>query len=294
MSLRNIIVCLIIVRFVWASQACSGAIVEHDFSEGFGLWGALPDQGRWELSVDPKGDVRAHLAETGSQRPPVRRPQAYRLLTGQLWGDVTFGLRARTLEQASRYHRDIVLIFGYLNDTHFYYTHLSSDSDGRVHTVIMKVHGEARSVIMDQPRPPAPLTGDWQSFRVEREVAGAIRVYVDDAAAPLMTAHDTDYPAGLVGFGAFDDRALFDDLRVEGERLGCPSIEPLVEPARLTLRAPILPYLDYAWEQSADGRTWETAATGIDVSQGFAKLETAYKPTALFYRLHLQLPWPGE
>jgi hypothetical protein len=45
-------------------------------------------------------------------------------------------------------------------------------------------------------------------------------VYVDGAADPLMTARDTTFPAGRVGFGSFDNRGRLRDLRVTGTPAG--------------------------------------------------------------------------
>jgi hypothetical protein len=111
---------------------------------------------------------------------------------------------------------------------HYYYAHLSSNSDDTFHNIIMKVTGTERETIDRETLPEARLTDDWHTIRVEHETSGAIRVYVDDLEIPLMTAQDTTYPAGSVGFGSFDDRALFDDVVVSGQRR-----EPFDEEVRL-------------------------------------------------------------
>lgn len=132
------------------------------------------------------------------------------------WSDTTINLRARTLEPESVVNRDVVVIFGYVDDTHFYYTHLSSNSDGRFHTIIMKVNGTERETIHLETSPPAPLTEAWHDIRVVHEANGSIHVYVDDMETPVMTAVDSSFSVGAVGFGCFDDRALFDDVQISG------------------------------------------------------------------------------
>lgn len=191
--------------------------VRTDFSDGFGPWKYL-DSGQW-LIAQEQGNAIARLDQPGDQRPPVRRPTAYCMLGEQVWEDMQITLRAKTLEPDSVVNRDICIIFGYVDDTHFYYTHISSNSDDRFHNIIMKVKGSKRETIDLEVSPEARLTSDWHTIRVEHDKSGAIRVFVDNLESPLMTARDTDYPAGSVGFGSFDDRALFDDVVVTGHRL---------------------------------------------------------------------------
>jgi hypothetical protein len=187
--------------------------VETNFESGFGPWVPL-FSGTWEIQQDGSNHVAA-LTLAGADRPPVRRPRAYLFLAGHSWTDCAFTVRAKTLEPAATTARDVVLIFGYADDTHYYYAHISSKADS-VHNVIMKVAGSQRATIHTQSNPTPALNGDWQVIRVEHAAAGAIRVFVDNMTTPHLTAHDTTYPAGALAFGCFDDRALFDDVVVSG------------------------------------------------------------------------------
>lgn len=186
-----------------------------DFNDGIGLWEKSPS-GTWEVQTVDGGNQVATLSAPGTQPGGVRRPTGYLLLPAMDWTDTTFTFRARSLEPATTINRDVVVIFGYVDETHFYYAHLSSNSDDRFHTVIMKVMGDERETIDLEDGPRAPLAGDWHDIRLTHASTGAIAVYVDDMETPVMTAQDTAYPTGRVGFGCFDDRAQFDDVRVEG------------------------------------------------------------------------------
>ncbi len=156
------------------------------------------------------------LHTPGEQRPPVRRPGAYALLThDRPIGEFT--LEAATLEPVAILNRDVCLIFGYRDDTHFYYAHISSNSDNQVHNVIMRVDGDRRTRINLETDPEARLPDGWRTLRIQHDASGAIRVWVDDMSEPLMTAQDKTYPAGKIGFGSFDDRAAFAVLTV-GDR----------------------------------------------------------------------------
>jgi hypothetical protein len=233
--------------------------VETDFSDGFGPWEYL-DSGEWTLTEED-GNPVAGLVAAGTQRPPVRRPTAYCLLTGQVWEDVQITLRAKTLEEESVVNRDICIIFGYVDDTHYYYTHISSNSDDKFHNIIMKVSGTERQTIDLETLPEARLGNDWHTIRVTHEASGSIKVFVDDLEAPLMTAQDTDYCAGSVGFGSFDDRALFDDVSVQGRRLKPfpSSVELTLDEAEASLGFFGRKGFSYQLEQSADLANWIAA-----------------------------------
>ena len=147
----------------------------------------------------------------------VRRPEGYTLAPGN-WRNVDLTVEARSLELPSVVGRDIVLIFGYVDETHFYYAHISNDADNATHNIIMRVDGDTRSVIQSPSLPPTILTtNNWHTLRVSHDATGAIAIYVDDMVTPFMTATDTTYPAGRVGFGTFDDKAEFRQVEISGE-----------------------------------------------------------------------------
>lgn len=202
---------------LWSLSASSlgGSEFRTDFSGGLDPLQESPT-GTWEIQMED-GNAVAALVEAGTQPGGVRRPTGYLLLPQFDWSNVSISMRAKTLEPASIINRDIVVIFGYVDPTHFYYTHISSNSDDKVHNIIMKVSGDTRSTIHQETLPEARITDDWHDIRVTHDSSGAIAVYVDDMDAPLMTAQDTDYTAGVIGIGSFDDRALFDDLVVSGD-----------------------------------------------------------------------------
>ncbi len=151
----------------------------------------------------------------GEQRPPVRRPGEYALLKLEApLRDYTVTVEAQSIEPLSLVGRDVCILFGFQDDTHFYYAHISNDSNGETHNVIMKVEGDARRPIHREGRPEPRMTAGWHTIRVGHSAAGDIKVWVDDLQTPLMSAHDSDYPSGGIGIGAFDDRAAFASLAI--------------------------------------------------------------------------------
>jgi hypothetical protein len=183
------------------------------FDKGLSGWELL-NATHWSV-VEGEGTTVLRLNRTGPQLPPVRRPGEYALASGEAVRDVCVTVRARSLEPSSKKGRDIVLIFGYCDPTHFYYAHISNDSNRTTHNVIMKVAGDRRETIHREEQPEPRLEDGWRDLRVVHHAEGRIAVFVDDMETPLMTAQDTDYPEGRVGMGSFDDRAEFDRVVIE-------------------------------------------------------------------------------
>ncbi|MFI7520337.1 PQQ-dependent sugar dehydrogenase [Micromonospora globbae] len=164
------------------------------------------------------------LAEAGEQRPGPRRPFEYAVLTaGPEFGavDITAEVRLDTPVEVT--NRDVIIVFGYRSDTEFYYAHLSTDNTILPHNGIFKVDNADRERIDHQwngrsrGAAPAVVDADWHTVRVRHLPAtGEIAVYVDGAKDPLMTARDTTFTSGRVGFGSFDNIGRLRDLTVRG------------------------------------------------------------------------------
>jgi len=192
----------------------SRAVFVDSFAAGLAAWELLTP-GSWRIRDEAEAAVLV-LAKPGKQRPPVRRPGEYALVKGMEWGDVTLTVKVHTLCPPSVKGRDVCILFGMQDETHFYYAHLCSDSNGRTHNVVMKVAGKKRLAITKEKRPEARLSDSWHTVRVFHGRDGTIKVWMDDLDTPLMTAFDKSYPGGAVGLGAFDDPAEFDDVQVTG------------------------------------------------------------------------------
>ncbi|SER18721.1 Glucose/arabinose dehydrogenase, beta-propeller fold [Lentzea xinjiangensis] len=166
------------------------------------------------------------LARPGTARPGPRRPFEYAILTkGPAFGSVQVDASVRLDTPVAEANRDVVVVFGYRSDTEFYYAHLSSDNKIYPHNGIFVVDNADRLRLdhqWDAARSvgAAPAVSDlaWHRVRV-RHCAGSgeIAVYVDGSPHPLMTAVDTTFASGRVGFGSFDNIGRLRDLRVRGE-----------------------------------------------------------------------------
>jgi hypothetical protein len=170
--------------------------------------------------VPSQADQPAHMVITTVGPPrnkPVRRPYTYAVLKDRPWQAATLDLDVRSLEPPTTRGRDVCIILGYVDDTHFTYIHLSNHTDNRAHNVIMKVAGNSRRTLHTPAKPEARLTGQgWHHIRVQFDAAGKITVYHGDMDTPLMSATDPDIVGHPLGLGSFNDRAAFSAITLTG------------------------------------------------------------------------------
>ncbi|GGV31190.1 hypothetical protein GCM10010182_63200 [Actinomadura cremea] len=165
------------------------------------------------------------LAEAGEARPGPRRPFEYAVLNkGPEFASTQIDAEVRLDTPVAESNRDVIVVFGYRDDTHFYYAHLSSDNTIYPHNGVFLVNGADRVRIDRQwnanrskGAPPAITDTEWHDVRV-RHCAGTgeIAVHVDGADRPVFTALDTTLGSGRVGFGSFDNIGRLRDLTVRG------------------------------------------------------------------------------
>jgi len=183
------------------------------------------------------------------------------------------------------------VVFGWQSDTQYYYAHLSQDNTIYAHNGIFKVDGKDRERIDDQwdgavGAPPAVTDEEWHDVRVVRCAdSGDVAVYVDGLDTPLLTANDTTFGEGRVGFGSFDNTGSLRDLVVT----------PAEEPAGVALDVTVAPrclagtaYLAVAATNASDVPADVTLTTAFgsrtvsDVQPGAAAYQSfATRATAL-------------
>jgi glucose/arabinose dehydrogenase len=167
------------------------------------------------------------LAEAGEQRPGPRRPFEYAVLRkGPELGSARIEAKVRIDTPVEVTNRDVIVVFGHRSDTEFYYAHLSSDNTIYPHNGIFVVNNADRVRIEDQwtghlGALPAIADEEWHRVKVVHCAGtGEIAVYMDGSRHPLMTAVDTTFGSGRVGFGSFDNIGRARDFGVTGTALG--------------------------------------------------------------------------
>ena len=187
---------------------------------------------KWQLPGD-----EIILAEAGTNPDDgIRRPFEYAVLTeGPVLGSVDIQAEVRLDEPVSVNNRDVIVVFGHTSDTQYYYAHLSQDNTIYPHNGIFKVDGKDRERIDDQwdgavGAPPAVTDDEYHQVRVVHCAdTGEMAVYLDGLERPLLTATDTTFTSGRVGFGSFDNVGRMRDLTVTGTPVAERELEVAVE-----------------------------------------------------------------
>jgi hypothetical protein len=193
----------------------AGAAVEASEPEQVHVVAPAAPQ-HWDPLTDELWDFRGNqvvLTRAGSNpNDGVRRPFEYAIVAkGPELTDVTIDAEVRLDEPVSVNNRDVIIVWNYQGPKRFYYAHFSQDNTIYPHNGIFVVDNADRRRIDDQwtgsvGAPPAVTDADWHDVRVDHDATtGEIEVYVDGADEPLMTATDTTFSGGRVGFGSFDN-----------------------------------------------------------------------------------------
>jgi len=182
-----------------------------------------PDASSWTLDRGSLWQFR-----TAAYAPPHRSPHNLAILSSFRLG--SFALEADLMQTGREYaHRDLCLVFGFLDPSRYCYAHLSSGADQNAHQLF---------VVDEAPRTPITTRRteglDWgreQWKRVRLEVdreAKTARVLVD--GEEVLFSDEVPVRDGYVGFGSFDDEGRFDNLRIwsdEVDRTACLEFAPL-------------------------------------------------------------------
>lgn len=171
---------------------------------------------KWELPGD-----QIILTEAGDNPDDgIRRPFEYAILDGHEFQSVQIDANVRLDAPSSVSNRDIIIVFGWQSDTEYYYAHVSQDNTIYAHNGIFKVDNKDRERIDHQwdgaiGAPPAITDEEWHDVRVTHCAGtGEIAVWIDGHDTPLMTATDTTFDSGRIGFGSFDNTGRMRDLVV--------------------------------------------------------------------------------
>ena len=189
-------------------------VFETDFENGkLDAWQAT-DSAAWRIEETLGGKVLALFGKS-NYKPEVRSPLNINMIR-----DVTvssFVLELKMLSTTKDYaHRDLCLLFGHQDPSHFYYVHIANKSDAHSNSIFI-VDGKPRVSIAKTRTAGTKWDDNWHTVRLVRDVKkGTIEIFYDDRPAPIMTAVDDTFKWGKVGVGSFDDTGQFDNLCLWG------------------------------------------------------------------------------
>lgn len=182
-------------------------------------WDPLTDH-LWRFAGNQLIQTRAGTAPAGP-----RRPFEYAIVTkGPELSSVDISARVRIDEPIAVNNRDVIVIWNYQSPTRFYYAHLSQDNTIYPHNGIFVVDDADRRRIDDQwngsvGAAPAITDEQWHRVRIEYDAdSGEIGVHLDGSDTPLMTATDTTFSGGRMGFGSFDNFGRVSAFKAVGQR----------------------------------------------------------------------------
>lgn len=162
------------------------------------------DPKAWKMGKTAEGRGYLELFGKSQYKPKAYSPLNIALLTNKKVRDFVLDLE---LQQTGKEygHRDMCVFYNFEDPSHFYYTHIASQTDDRAHNIFI-VDGVPRKKISHKTTEGHQWTDGWHHVRIVRDAdSGKIEVYVDDMSKPIMEAVDKKMQWGYVGIGSFDD-----------------------------------------------------------------------------------------
>lgn len=188
--------------------------LREDFEQSIERWQPT-DPKMWSHGQEGSKHFLRLLGKS-TYEPPFRSPHSIALLRDVRVGDFDLTVRMRSTTRDYG-HRDLCVIFGYQDPSHFYYAHFGKQTDDHANQIFL-VNETARAKISTLTSAGTPWDDDWHTVRIVRRIGdGTIRVFFDDLGTPVMTATDRTFLGGQIGLGSFDDAGDFDDVELVGE-----------------------------------------------------------------------------
>lgn len=219
--LRTPVVLAILTTCTLAQQAEDDggiwpAVARFDFEDGSMDGWTFTDPNAWRITASTAGRHALEQFQASDYEPKVRSPFNIALVPELTLADFEMSLRVRSTARDYG-HRDVCLIFGYQDPSHFYYVHLGKEADPHAHSIFL-VNDQPRVSIAEERTSGTPWTDGWHHVKLVRRIAeGLVEVYFEDMSTPIMKTRDKTFSQGRVGLGTFDDTALFDDLVIRGQ-----------------------------------------------------------------------------
>jgi hypothetical protein len=176
---------------------------------------AFTDSSAWKVSTT-NNETALELVKQSKYNPPFRSPFNIALVADKVFGD--FVVEADLIQTGKEYgHRDMCVIFGFKDPSHFYYTHMATAADDHAHNIFIVKEAPRTKIAKETTKGVNWGLGVWHHVKVERKVSeGSIKVYFDDMEKPIMVAADKNFDSGSIGFGSFDDTGMVDNIRIYG------------------------------------------------------------------------------
>lgn len=189
-------------------------VYQQDFSNPAALKDfTFTDPSAWKISSSD-GKHALELVKQSNYKPPFRSPFNIARLTGKTFGDVI--IEAECQQTGHEYgHRDMVFVYGYQSPSQFYYTHIATAADDHAHNCFIVNNAPRTKFAQFTTKGVDWGMNVWRKVRIERKASdGTVRVFFENMKEPVMSAKDTTFGPGEIGFGSFDDTGKITNIRV--------------------------------------------------------------------------------
>lgn len=192
-------------------------LLNETFEDGAGRW--KPSDPEAFGVLEENGNHIYAIVKDSSYEPPVRSPVNISLLKDLCVSDFVLEVELKSTTEDYG-HRDMCVIFGYQDPSHYYYVHFGLRADPHSNSTFL-VNGEPRvSIAKSRTKGTRWLDDTYHTVRIVRDVeSGAIKVYFDNMETPVMIAQDTTLKKGGFGVGSFDDTGHIDNYRIWGIKI---------------------------------------------------------------------------
>ncbi|MBT1698318.1 hypothetical protein KK083_15615 [Fulvivirgaceae bacterium PWU4] len=212
----------------YAQQVPKGykLVYEEDFEKGSATQQfRFTQPSKWISSAGKTGKA---LEFTGisDYQPPFRSPHTIGLIGNTMAG--SFVLEADLLQTGKEYgHRDMCVVFGFTDPSHFYYSHIATKMDDNAHQIMLVNEAPRKKISTFTTEGVDWGNSEWQHIRIERDLdQGSIKVFFNGKL--IQEASDKTFGKGYIGFGSFDDSGKIDNIRIwakDSEKKGATFFE---------------------------------------------------------------------
>ena len=186
----------------------------EDFEKGHDRW-ELTDPQAWSLTEDRSNQVFGLNKRVSDYKPKFRSPHNIALIKDVKLTQFVVQFRVRSTKDTGG-HRDCCVFFCHQDPQNFYYVHLGAKPDP--HSGQIMIVKDAPRLAMTENKKEVPWDDDWHDVKLVRDSeSGVIEIYFDDMKTPHMEVKDSNFGAGRIGLGSFDDMNDFDDIRIYGK-----------------------------------------------------------------------------